>query len=292
MYRDEKEALKARRDALKQEVAEVENHLKAIDNLKKIAMAKRWREVYFDPYAGPISAALVFLTGLAVAMLPPMFEPQTESNTSCADEHGVSAPEPAEMAQMREDVLLTPRGENVSLSTSCDVVNNNCRAADDEPLNVVFMLDTSPSMKSELRHAKEAISEYIRESNATYFLLVTTSGARNGNMFASDDRTKFASAVSQVQVDSKVSEEDIPLLLEETAWTAYEKRFTHTLIFAFTDEEPQWPSPIEEHGLLLQQGISFCSLPSNRITFTVFTTPENVSAWREFVPCLGVYGDL
>lgn len=275
--------------------------LKAIDNLKRGAIMTAKPEIWECVCATLVSVLLAGAYGAMCGVMTAEPAPRTELDASCAEEHGVIALGPEQ--DPNGDVCgfdpecasgyVCVNGRclfKLASPEKCDNADNNCLAADDESLNVVFVMDTSPSMESHLGYLKEAMDQYIRESSADlYFQLVTTSEIGNGNMIASNNRVEFASAVSQVQVNPKVSEENISLLLEEAA---HATRFAHALIFAFTDEEPRWPPLRRDYYNVVYEGISFCSLPRIGITIAVITTPEHVSAWRELGSCVRVYGDL
>lgn len=304
MYRDEQEALEARRDSLARETVEVNTRLKAIDDLNRMKpIAPRWQ------YISGIGACLTVLISFAGMWGMIVFFSYTSSNpelapdsdASACEEHGVPALRPesdpnGEVCEFDPDCrsgYVCVEGRcSFSIPEYCDGMDNDCDTGDSDSYDVVFLFDTSQSMEAHLDYLKEAVMSYARETGVTYTLAETLPGTGYGRMVEYRDRDKFVSAVSRIGVNPRVDNESIPLLLDE--WTIFRTNIGgKALVFAFTDEAPQIPD--DYYYQLYGNGLrpwNFCSPRYNRVTFTVFTTPQNIAAWEELGSCIRVYGEL
>lgn len=301
MYRDEQEALKARRDSLKQEIAEVDERLKATKaELKRSKTIGIW--LLLQPIFGGLitiyfTCLCCALTSILMFNTLPDPELAPDPDASASPEHGVIPPRPepdpnGEFCEFDPDCrsgYVCVQGRcSFSIPEYCAGADDNCDTGVNESSDIVFLFDTSPSMEAHLGYLKEAVMSYASETNAIYTLAETLPESGYGRMTEYRDKGKFISAVSQIGVNPRVVNEYIPLLLDE--WTVSR---INRLVFAFTDEEPMVPTDrYYDYVVNPRRGLYGLCARNRNATFTVFTTPQNVAAWRELGSCIRVYGEL
>lgn len=308
MYRDEKEALEARRDALKRESAEVDARLQEIKDHKESARpsaARTPRGVYITAFMIVLSVANLLGLLAAQSHLQKQMD-AIEADTSVCEEYGILSLEPEQMARELEDIFMdAPCNESAEptacefdyecgagkicsrgwcsrscSAAACDGAENNCAATDGNDLEIIFILDTSGSMTPYLESIKQTIGRYAQGSSTEDFLILTASEPGRGAHVVATTRGEISSALSEVQINHRIDEEPIPALMELGAVSSVNSH--RYLVVAYTDETPQ---PVRHRTGTL------CSPPYNA-TFVVFTTPQNVRAWQELGSCIRVYGDL
>lgn len=292
MYRDEKEALKARRDALKRETTEVETHLKAIKDLRNQKIMKALQAIAPWKHICAVSACVLAL-GSSAAMWGLLLtdtspKPKAvhasfdELDASYMEEYGTTSPKSDELAQHLTQFSTSENTED--WPTVCDWrVERN--TTNDDDFGVVFVLDTSVSMTPYLEDVKWTISAYAKDATAVSYALMTTyTDNSRGMPFLTRDRETFVSFVSQSRINPSVDEEYIPLRMEEAA------NLGLNMIIAFTDESPMVPADYSNDRFNALNGL--CALRYGNPYFAVFTTPQNVVAWKEVGSCIRVFGDL
>lgn len=301
MYRDEKEALEAQLHALIWEAAIVRERLKAINDHKKPKQTiTRDKWICAVSACGLVLGSFAAMWGLFLTDTP--LKPKAihasfdELDASCTDEYGVISPNPEKIIRTLEDISMTaPCNESAEHAScesvcdwrvECDGMDNNCSALNNDDFGVVFVLDTSVSMTHYLESVKRAINQYAEDSCADRFLFLIASGDGRDASILSAHRGNLVSTLSEIGINSELSHEPIPALMELGAISSVGTR--RYLVAVFTDEEPQAASYYD--GKLPPEN-TLCSPPFNA-DFAVFTTPENVREWQALGSCFRVFGDL
>lgn len=278
MYRDEKDALQARRDALVNEVVEVNARLHAIKQ-NRHQKSGSFLVVYIGMFCGLILIlfGLCMLFSDASSMDKFTFNPYAD----CIKEYG----------EYREYGAIWPDPSQREINRTLNsVAFQSCEesvVANDDEINIVFILDTSGSMEPYFEDVKEAMNEYLSNNSDDFFLLVTVSGTDEyETMVLSTDRVETAPIFCQLQANAPTGEEHIPQLMIGAAADLAGDR---GIIVAFTDEEPQWsPYWADE----MTEG-NFCANWSNNVTFAVITISDSVGGWQALGDsCLNIYGVL
>ena len=270
--------------------------MKAINDVKKSNPNKCGEFFWTCAFFASVVSSLVSLWVTCVLRdSPAETELVADPDASYAEEYGVLPPQPesdpnGEVCEFDPDChsgYVCVEGRcSFSIPEYCNNTDNNYHSTDDKTLAVAFVFDISGSMRPYINGVKRAVSEYVRESSADFFYLHTPSETYNEYTTMSGDRTEFASVVSQIRVNPKVSHEYIPQIMASVSNT--DSGSERIAIIAITDEEPQWINSLVYNEL----EDDFCSGRNNSFTFTVLTTPPNVAAWREVGACIRVYGDL